>query len=109
MPTLLIREASGEEDMRHVRALCRDYRALLADRTADRPDILKTYYDSESYEALLQRLPQMHTAPDGAIFLAFLDDHPVACGMHHRIYFTSVFFPHFTPGPANTFAGEETT
>lgn len=85
MPTLLIREASGEEDMRHVRALCRDYRALLADRTADRPDILKTYYDSESYEALLQRLPQMHTAPDGAIFLAFLDAQPVACGMHHRI------------------------
>lgn len=85
MSNLIIRQAAGADDLLAVQALCRDYRMLLAARTADRPEILKNYYDAAAYEALLAALPEKHARPDGAIFVAVLDGAVVGCGMTHRV------------------------
>ncbi|GGE25103.1 hypothetical protein GCM10011360_11890 [Primorskyibacter flagellatus] len=85
MGDLLIREAAGEADLHAVRQLCRDYRALLADRLAARPEVLAHYYDAAAYEGLLEALPETHARPDGVILVAVLDGAIVACGMTHRV------------------------
>lgn len=83
MPQIDIRLAGA--DLAEVRRLCRAYRALLAERTADRPEILDRYYRADDYEPLLARLPDLHARPDGAIFVAELNGKIAACGMTHRI------------------------
>jgi len=85
MPRLDVQMIDTPDDLEAVRDLCRGYRALLAERTPDRPELLHTYYREAEYEALLERLPQLHARPDGSIFLARLEGLPVGCGMVHRI------------------------
>lgn len=72
-------------DLAEVRRLCHGYRALLAERTAERPEVLETYYSAAAYDALLDRLPELHAPPDGAIFLGRIDGVPAGCAMIHRI------------------------
>lgn len=85
MTTTRIRIAEGEADMAEVRRLCRAYRALLAERSAPRPDLLDRYYALDAYEGLLFRLADLHAPPDGAIFVAEHDGRVRGCAMTHRI------------------------
>lgn len=87
-------EASCAADIRPVRTaaawaavrdLCRGYRATLAVATQDRPEVVETYYSTESYEALLTRLPELHAPPRGECWLAYHDGAPLGCGMIHEI------------------------
>lgn len=85
MTGIVIRHAETEADFQEIRRLCRAYRAALARRTADRPEMVERYYAWNDFEALLARLPQLHARPRGAIFLASLGDRIHACGMTHEI------------------------
>lgn len=85
MSELTIRTAATEADLAAVRALCRDYRALLDARWPDHPQFLARYYNEADFEDLLARLPQLHRAPEGAIFVADLAGEIVGCGMTHKI------------------------
>lgn len=85
MATLTVQEAETEADMDAVRALCRDYRALLEARWPDAPQFLARVYPEGAYEALLARLPELHAAPKGAILVATVDGTPVGCGMIHEV------------------------
>jgi len=85
MGGVTIRQANGEADLAAVRDLCRAYRALLADRTQDKPEILAHYYAEDAYEALLRALPEKHARPKGTIFVAELSGRVVGCGMTHEI------------------------
>ncbi|MGI3167630.1 GNAT family N-acetyltransferase [Pseudooceanicola sp. C21-150M6] len=85
MGELRVRQARAAADLEAVRSLCRDYRALLAERTLERPEVLANYYAEASYEALLASLEEKHARPDGAIFVAELDGRIVGCGMTHRV------------------------
>lgn len=80
-----IRLAETEADFAAVRSLCREYRALLADRWPDVPQFLDRYYNQETFEDLLGRLPQLHCEPKGAVFVADLEGHLVGCGMTHQV------------------------
>lgn len=85
MSLLIIRLAETAADLAAVRALCRDYRALLDARWPDYPQFLQRYYSEEKFEDLLARLPELHRAPEGAIFVADLEGEVVGCGMTHKI------------------------
>lgn len=82
---LTLRQPETEADHAATRQLCRLYRDSLARRATACPAIVENYYEEAAYEALLTQLPQKHARPDGAMFLALLDDDPVGCGMTHRI------------------------
>lgn len=84
MGKVIVRQAS-DGDMGDVQRLCWDYRAVLAEVTAPRPDIIDFYYAETDYAALMHALPQKHARPHGAIFVAELDGAVVGCGMTHRI------------------------
>lgn len=64
--------------------MCRGYRTALVEATKERPEIVEAYYNSADFEHLLDELPALHASP-GAIFLGFLDDTPLGCGMTHHI------------------------
>ena len=82
---LTLRQPSFAQDHAAIRALCRAYRDSLVRRATPCPEIVENYYEETAYEALLNRLPEIHARPDGALFLALLHDMPVGCGMTHRI------------------------
>ncbi|MCF3594702.1 GNAT family N-acetyltransferase [Rhodobacteraceae bacterium LMO-12] len=85
MANITIRPPASRAEHAALRALCRDYRASLVDAAIDRPDAVENAYKSDEYEALLKTLPTLHAAPNGALFLGFVDDTPMACGMIHQI------------------------
>ena len=85
MSQLTIRSPESEADHAAVRDLCRDYLALLDARWPDYPQFPAGYYSAEEFEDLLARLPELHRAPEGAIFVADLEGAVVGCGMTHRI------------------------
>ncbi|WP_165978866.1 GNAT family N-acetyltransferase [Antarcticimicrobium luteum] len=85
MSQLTIRSPETDSDHAAVRGLCRDYRALLDARWPDFPQFLQRYYSEQKFEDLLARLPELHKAPEGAIFVADLGGAVVGCGMTHKI------------------------
>ncbi|SDW36429.1 Acetyltransferase (GNAT) family protein [Albimonas donghaensis] len=76
-----IAEATSPEDLAAIRALCRAFRTWLMVRYVDHPDIIEAYYAEDRWEALLDDLPRLHAAPEGAILLARLDGRPAGCAM----------------------------
>ncbi|MEM9032398.1 MAG: GNAT family N-acetyltransferase [Pseudomonadota bacterium] len=67
----VVREARANE-MDRVRQLCRDYRALLAER-ATTPGFVAVYYGDDVFDELLVDLPRLHARPGGAILVFVLD------------------------------------
>lgn len=82
---LRVRQADNERDHAAIRELCRAYRDLLAERWPDMPGFLERYYNDETFEALLIRLPVLHRPPKGALLLAELEGACVGCAMTHQI------------------------
>jgi len=80
---LQIRQMQGEAELAAVQDLCRAYRALLLERWPDFRPFWDRYYGADDYEALLQRLPEVHRAPEGAILVAEIDGQIVGCGMYY--------------------------
>ncbi len=76
-------------DLPAVQALCWDYRAVLVEAAAPRPEIVEAYYAKADYSALMAVLPRKHARPDGEMFVAKLGGHIVGCGMTHRINATT--------------------
>ena len=85
MSNISIRIPNSETDHAAIRALCRGYRASLVEATTDRPLAVENAYKSDDYEGLLRQLPVLHAPPNGALFLGFVEDVPLACGMMHQI------------------------
>lgn len=85
MAEITIRPPRSDADLEALRMLCRGYRRYLVAATTDRPDAVENAYKSKEFEALLLRLPVLHAPPDGAIWLGFVDNTPMACGMMHEI------------------------
>jgi GNAT superfamily N-acetyltransferase len=79
-----VREAHPSE-IDAVRGLCRDYRDLLLKRTHEWKDSVETYYADEFFEPLLASLSDIHARPNGAIWVATLDDTVAGCGMYRRL------------------------
>lgn len=79
-----IRQARAE-DLSAVRDLCRAYRALLLERSRDVPAFVETYYGQAQFDALLQRLPEIHARPKGAILVHETRGAVTGCAMTHRI------------------------
>lgn len=73
------------EDQAELHRLCWAYRDLLADRTANVPDILETYYAKDAYARLLEDLPRIHARPSGDILLAEHKGAVVGCGMYYPL------------------------
>ena len=74
-----------EDDLSAVRNLCRDYRALLIERTASIPGFVEAYYGAESFDVLLAALPEVHARPGGAILVAERGESIVGCAMNRRV------------------------
>ena len=79
-----VREAYPDE-IDAVRGLCRDYRDLLLARTHEWKDSVEAYYADEFFEPLLASLPDIHARPNGAIWIATVDDAVTGCGMFRRL------------------------
>ena len=82
---LTIRPARFPEDAQALARLCWGYRDLLAARYAATPTIVDTYYDNDSYGALIDDLPRIHDRPAGDILLADLDGAVVGCAMYYPL------------------------
>lgn len=85
MPRLTIRMAASRQDFDAVRALCWAYRTYLIERNSRDRAAIETLYPKAGYAALMDRLEHEHTAPQGVIVVAELDDAIVGCGMSHEI------------------------
>lgn len=76
------------DDMAEVRQLCWAYRDVLVERSKARPSIVEHYYSEPVYTDLMERLPDIHARPDGAIFVAETNGiigEIIGCAMTHRI------------------------
>lgn len=85
MPHLTVRMAATGQDFDEVRALCWDYRSYLVERNSRDRAAIETLYPKAGYAALMDRLEDAHTAPQGVIIVAELDNVIVGCGMSHEI------------------------
>ncbi len=70
--------------MAAVRDLCWRYRQHLLTHAGARPVLTQTLYPKPEYAALLERLSELHAAPDGTLLLATLHGNAIACGMYRR-------------------------
>ena len=76
---------AGPDDMAEVRRLCWAYRDVLVERSQTRPAIVEHYYAKEDFTALMDRLPQIHARPKGAVFVAETFADIIGCAMTHPI------------------------
>jgi GNAT superfamily N-acetyltransferase len=83
--TLTIAPAETEAELDTVRRLCWAYRDYLLGYGPDERAITETFYPTDTYAALMDRLAEEHARPKGIILLARQNDLPVACGMTHPL------------------------
>jgi ribosomal protein S18 acetylase RimI-like enzyme len=81
---MIVRDAAAS-DMAAVRALCRDYRALLVTRAKDNQEAVEICYPSDGYESLLMQLDVKHSGSGGHILVAEHEATVVGCAMSHAI------------------------
>jgi ribosomal protein S18 acetylase RimI-like enzyme len=73
------------DDFPAIRALCNDFLDWCRSRYGENAWFVDHYYTPEKWAALLESLPLIHAAPDGAILVARLDGRVVGCVMMQRI------------------------
>ena len=84
MSDLTISPVTSATALDAVRRLCWDYRAFLNQASPQARKIVEIFYDTDTYQDLMNRLQDLHAAPGGTIRLALLDGTPVGCGMSHQ-------------------------
>ncbi|MFT6677226.1 MAG: hypothetical protein ACJAVM_003439, partial [Sulfitobacter sp.] len=73
-------------DLAAVRSLCWDYRDFLLSNTETDRRITETFYPTDRYQALMDRLAQKHARPRGCILLAKdASGSAIGCGMSQAI------------------------
>ena len=72
-------------DFPAVRALCDGFLDWCRSRYGENAWFVDRYYTPQQWTALLDSLPTIHAAPDGAILVARLDGKAVGCVMMQRI------------------------
>src|SRR5271170_3085367 len=72
-PVFTIRSATTAGEIETARVLLREYAAYLNDSLGEEHICL------ESYERELAELPGPYAAPQGAILIAYADEHPAGC------------------------------
>ncbi len=82
---LEIAQATTDETLDAVRALCWDYRSELMKVSPVDAQITRTFYPVPKYTALMDGLATAHARPSGAILLATLDGAPAGCVMSHAL------------------------
>lgn len=85
----LIRPATTPTDLDTVRQLCWDYRTHLSHVSPIDAELVKTFYPTPKYTALMDGLAQAHARPTGIILLAEHSDKPAGCVMTHALDDTS--------------------
>lgn len=85
MSDLEIRAPETAADHDAIRALCWEYRAFLLTLPTETRALVRKVYARDGYAALLDRLEELHTPPQGVLRLALLDGTPVGCGMAHTL------------------------
>ncbi|KQV33159.1 MULTISPECIES: GNAT family N-acetyltransferase [unclassified Rhizobium] len=73
------------EDFPAVRGLCYGFLDWCRSRYGDNAWFVDHYYTPEKWAAVLESLPTLHSAPDGAALVARLDGKVVGCVMMQRI------------------------
>ncbi|SDC19856.1 GNAT family N-acetyltransferase [Ruegeria marina] len=68
-----------------VRRLCWQYRDFLLAISPQSRVIAETFYPEAKYAAVMDRLEQEHTAPQGGVRLVLAQAVPVGCGMFHTL------------------------
>lgn len=66
-----------------IRRLCWAYRAMLQERVTDSTDLINRFYPEETYDALIDSLPEVHARPMGDILVAELVGQTVGCAMYY--------------------------
>ena len=85
MTKLSIRPAETAQDLDAVRVLCWAYRSYLLTELPQDRHVTEAFYAEAYYQELMDRLPQEHAAPNGAMMVATLGGDVVGCGMTHRL------------------------
>ena len=73
------------DDFPAIRALCNGFIDWCRSRYGENGWLIDRYYPPEKWAALLDSLPAIHSAPDGAILVARLNGKEVGCVMIQRI------------------------
>ena len=73
------------DDFASIRALCDDFLDWCRSRYGENAWFVDRYYTPEQWAALLDSLPRIHSAPDGAILVARVNGEVVGCVMMQRI------------------------
>ena len=84
MSAFRIEEATEDADFSAAHSLCREYVAWQISTFPDKRDSLTTHLASDTYDALLASLAELHARPDGGILIAKRDDIAVGCVMWRR-------------------------
>lgn len=73
------------DDFPAIRALCNGFLDWCRSRYGENAWFVDHYYTPEKWASLLDSLPQLHSAPDGAILVARLNEQVVGCVMMQQI------------------------
>lgn len=73
------------DDFPAIRALCDGFLDWCRSRYGENAWFVDRYYTPEKWAALLDSLPHIHAAPDGAILVARQNEQVVGCVMMQRI------------------------
>lgn len=76
---------AAAEDFLAIRGLCNDFLDWCRSRYGENAWFVDHYYTPEKWAALLESLPRIHSAPEGAALVARLDGKVVGCVMMQRI------------------------
>jgi len=79
-----VRMAETDTDLDLARALCRDWLDWHWKAFPEDGPRVGNPMDPIAFEDTIDRLPQIHARPRGAILLAEVDDHPAGCVMYHE-------------------------
>lgn len=86
MSGLEIRAPESAVELDAVRALCWDYRDFLLTLPPGPRAMVEKVYAKDAYAALLERLEEIHSPPNGVLRIALLEGRPVGCGMAYRLW-----------------------